>query len=103
MGTAHRYDLYVAFGISIEGVSVQQDSSVARNRIVGSASWTLRAQDPTRSTLTTGNARSIDGVDIVNEQFFAADLNTETAQKRVCEALADQITLQLAAYFLRAS
>lgn len=98
-GVAHIYDLYIAFGISNEGISVQPDSSVTRNRIVGTASWTLVGQDPARSKLTSGIARSIDGVDVVNEQFFAVDLNTEVAQTRICEAIADQIELQLASYF----
>jgi len=98
---ARKYDLYVAYGISQQGVGIQPDSSVTRTRIVGNASWNLLAQDATRSSLTSGTARSVDGVDVVNEQFFAADINVEAAQKRVAETIADQITLQLAAYFRR--
>ena len=35
----------------------------------------------------------------LDSQIFAADLENEAIQKRLAEALADQITLQLAAYF----
>jgi LPS-assembly lipoprotein len=38
-------------------------------------------------------------VNIFNEQFFAADLENETVQRRLAEQIADQITIQLAAYF----
>jgi LPS-assembly lipoprotein len=98
---ARRYELYVAYGISSEGIAIEPDSSVTRSRVVANASWNLLAQDATRSALTSGTARSVDGVDVVNEQFFAADINVEAAQKRVAETIADQITLQLAAYFRR--
>lgn len=98
---ARRYDLYVAYGISQQGVGIEPDSSVTRTRIIGNASWNLLAQDTARSALTSGTARSVDGVDVVNEQFFASDINVEAAQKRVAETIADQITLQLAAYFQR--
>jgi LPS-assembly lipoprotein len=98
---ARRYELYVTYGIAAQGIAIQPDSSVTRSRIVASASWNLLAQDATRSALTSGTARSVDGGDVVNEQFFAADINVEAAQKRVAETIADQITLQLAAYFRR--
>jgi LPS-assembly lipoprotein len=99
-GVSHRYELYVAFGIGQEGISVQQDNSIARNRLIGTATWSLFGQDPGHSTLTSGIARSVDGTDVVNEQFFAADLGVEAAQRRICEAVADQITLDLAGYFM---
>jgi LPS-assembly lipoprotein len=97
--TARRYDLFVAYGISGEGIGFEPDSSVTRSRLSGTATWYLLAQDATRTSLTSGTARAVDAVDIVNEQFFAADLNTEAAQRRISEAIADQITLQLAGYF----
>jgi LPS-assembly lipoprotein len=98
-GLARRYDLVVAYGLGAEGIAIQPDSSVTRIRLMGSARWTLTAQDPQRSTLATGTARSLDGYNILDEQIFAADLENETVQKRIAEAIADQITLQLAAYF----
>jgi len=101
VGTAHRYDLYVAYSIGGEGLGIEPDSSTTRTRLIGTASWTLLAQDPSRTTMTSGSARTVDGVDVVNEQFFALDLNNETAQRRISETIADQITLQIATYFSR--
>ncbi len=96
---ARRYDLIVGFGISGEGIAVQPDSSATRIRFIGSANWQLVAQDPGRTQLSAGYARAVDALNIINEQYFAADLENEAVQKRLAEALADQITIQLAAYF----
>jgi LPS-assembly lipoprotein len=101
LAVARRYDLAVAFGLGGEGIGIEQDSSVTRIRLVGSASWVLTAQDPQRSVLTQGTAKQLDGYNIINDQFFAADQASDFATKRIAEALADQITLQLALFFNR--
>lgn len=94
-----KYDLSVTYNISSEGVGIRQDFSASRVRYVARASYTLTAQDASRTTLTTGAARALDGLDVYFEQFFAQDLETEAVQRRVAEVIADQITLQLASYF----
>ncbi len=96
---ARQYDLSVSFGISGEGIAVQADSISTRLRTIGSANWTLVAQDPGRTRLTSGSARAVDGLNIFDTQYFAADLENEAVTRRLADALADQITLQLAAYF----
>ena len=98
-GAARRYDLAVGFAISGEGLAIQRDSSTTRIRTIGSATWALTAQDPGRTRLSTGSARAIDGFNSPDVQYFAADLENEVRQKRLADALADQITMQLAAYF----
>ena len=98
-GVARRYDLSVDYSIPGEGIAIQTDSSVTRVRMTGVANWTLRAQDPNRTVITTGRARAMDGVDINDAQYFAADLDTETVQRRLSVAIADQIALQLASFF----
>jgi len=100
-GVARRYDLAVGFGISGEGIAIRQDNSVTRIRMIGRAEWTLRAQDLARTVLTRDTARAVDDINILNEQFFAADLETEVVQKRLAERLADQVVMQLASYFNR--
>ena len=45
-GVAQRYDLAVAFGIAGEGIAIQPDNTATRIREIGSANWTLVAQDP---------------------------------------------------------
>jgi LPS-assembly lipoprotein len=100
-GLAHRYDLSVFFSIGTEGVAIEPDNSTTRIRLIANAHWTLRAQDAAHTTLASGDARALDGFDLVNEQFFAANLNQETIEHRMANSVADQITLDLARYFDR--
>jgi LPS-assembly lipoprotein len=100
-GVAHLYDLKVGFGISGEGIAVQSDTIATRIRMIGTATWTLVAKDPGRTQISHGFAKAVDGFNLLDEQVFAADLSNEAIQKRLAEALADQITLQLATFFRR--
>ena len=102
-GAAQRYELAVDYGISGEGIAIRQDSSVTRLRLVGSARWSLRAEDSARTLLAKAQARALDDVNIFNNQYFASDLDNEAAQRRLAITLADQIVSQLAAYFRRRS
>jgi LPS-assembly lipoprotein len=97
--TARHYDLSVQFWIAGQGIGIQQDTTTTRVRLIGRANWSLTAQDPGRTRLTSGSARAADALNNLDTQIFAADLENEAIQKRLAEALADQITLQLAAYF----
>jgi LPS-assembly lipoprotein len=99
VSTAQRYDLSVSFGISAAAISIQPDSSNSRMRMIGTATYQLIAQDPGRTTLTTGTARSVDGLDLYDQQLFAMQLEIEVVQQRIAEAVADEITRQLAVYF----
>ena len=98
-GLQRRYDLSVDYQVPGMGIAVRQDNSVTRIRLVGLANYTLRGEDPNRTVITKGNARVMDDYNIIDQQFFAADLENEAAQRRVAEATADQIALQLAAFF----
>jgi hypothetical protein len=98
-GVAQRYDLQVGFGVGAEAIGIQSDSAVSRIRLSGIATWTLLAQTPQRSTLASGSARTTDSYDIIDVQLFAADMEQDMVFRRMAEALADQITLQLGAYF----
>jgi LPS-assembly lipoprotein len=100
-GVARLYDLSVSYSIGGEGIAIQPDTSVTRVRLTGRADWILRSQDPSRTLLSRGNARSVDAVNVLNEQFFAADLETEVVQRRIADAIADQITAQIATFFVR--
>ncbi len=102
-GLARRYDLMATFSISGEAIGIESDSSPSRVRFVGHSNWTLTADDPQRSTVATGTARVVDGYNIIVNQAFAADMESDVVQRRMAEALADQITLQLAAHFSRAA
>lgn len=99
LAPAHRYDLTVNFSIAGDPIALQPDSSNVRIRFVGTASYQLTSRDPGRRTLTKGTARSVDGLNIYDQQLFAATLETEVVQQRIAEAVADEITRQLAIYF----
>jgi len=96
---ARRYDLSVNFWVSGTALGMQQDNTVTRVRLVGHATWTLAAEDLARTQITSGSAHAADALNNLDTQIFASDLENEAIQKRLAEALADQITLQLAAFF----
>ena len=98
---ARRYDLSVQYGLSAEAIGIQQDSSGSRVRLIGVANWALLAQNAQRSTLVSGSAREVDAVNVINQQFFAAELTSAAVQRRMVEAVAEQIATQLAVYFAR--
>ncbi len=99
LAEARIYDLTTSFGITGEGIAVQTNSTVTRIRYVGTADWKLTSLAPTRPTVTSGSARVVDGLDVIDQQLFASDLQTEAVQRRMADAIADQITIQLAAFF----
>ena len=49
--------------------------------------------------MTSGRARQLDGNNALSLQYFYSDLENEQMQGRLVEAVADQITTQLATYF----
>jgi LPS-assembly lipoprotein len=98
-GGPSSYDLAVAYGISGEAIGIENTSVATRYRFIGNASWNLLAHDSHSTRLTSGSARSIDGLNVFDGQYFAVDLETEAVEKRMAEALAQQITTQLAIWF----
>jgi hypothetical protein len=56
-------------------------------------------QDPARTKLTAGYAKTVDAYNIIGTQYFGADQENEALTRRIASALADQITLQLATFF----
>jgi LPS-assembly lipoprotein len=99
-GGARRYELVVfSYGVSSEQLSFQQNSDATRTRLTARATWSLVTLDAQRRTVTSGNARLVDGYNNLENQFFFTDLAGDAAQRRLAQAIADQITLQLATYF----
>jgi LPS-assembly lipoprotein len=94
-----RYDLAVSFWIGGSGIGMQPDNTITRTRLIGRANWTLTAQDLAHTRITSGAAHATDAENNLDTQIFASDLENEVIQKRLAEALADQIALQLAAFF----
>ena len=98
-GARKRYELSVSYAIETDAISIQPDNSSTRNRLVGRVTWTLHSDNPQAPIVTSGFARSLDGNNVINEQFFYVDLAAGAAQARLAENLADQVTQQLATYF----
>jgi LPS-assembly lipoprotein len=98
-GVAYRYVLTASFGISGDYVNIGAGYQPSRVRLTGSSSWRLAAQDPARTPLTQGYAKAVDAYNIIGTQYFGADLENEALSRRIADALADQITLQLATFF----
>jgi LPS-assembly lipoprotein len=97
--TARRYGLAVSFWITGSAIGIQQDTTVTRTRYLGHAIWTLTAEDLAHTRITGGTVNATDAINNIDTQYFASDLENEVVQKRLANALADQITLQLAAFF----
>ncbi len=93
------YTLSVSFSVSGESVGIHGDNTAERNRVVGRAHWTLASVSPAPMTLTSGDARAVDGYNIINEQFFAATVAGDTTQQRLADNLADTVAEQLATWF----
>jgi LPS-assembly lipoprotein len=96
-----RYDLSVVFSISGEGIGIESDNAATRVRLIANAHWTLKARTSDRAQITSGSARAMDAVNVLDQQYFAADLDNEQAQRRLASAVADEITMQLAVFFRR--
>jgi LPS-assembly lipoprotein len=95
----HRYTLSADFRIAGEALGILTDNSVTRIRLSGTVNWVLRTRDTARAQLTSGSARTLDGFNVFAEQNFATTLENEAVQRRMAEALADQVALQLATWF----
>ena len=64
-----------------------------------SGTWSLRSADNPAVQLAGGSVRSVDGYNIIDEQFFYQDLEEDAAEHRLAQALADQIVLAMGVYF----
>ena len=96
-----QYDLYVTVSIAESDVAINQQTASTRARDTGTASWVLRTEGEKHAEIASGVAHALDGYDIINQQFFAADMSREAAIRRIDQTLAGQITQQLAVYFDR--
>lgn len=102
-GVAKQYTLSVSYSETPQGLAVQPDNSTTRTRDVGVAIWSLHPADNATRQIVGGTVRSIDGYNVIDEQFFYAETSEEAAQRRLASALADQIVLKLAAFFDKTS
>jgi LPS-assembly lipoprotein len=97
--TQQRYILNVNYTITTQGIGVQQDTAVTRNRFIGNASWSLAPIGSPAVPLISGQASTEDAENVIDQQYFALTLETTTVNQHLADTLAAQITAQLAAYF----
>lgn len=98
---APRYKLTVAYSISGEGIAISPDALPSRVRLIGHANWHLLSLPPHPASVTSGSARAFNGLNLLDQQYFAADLETEARQRELADEIANQIAQQLAVYFRR--
>jgi LPS-assembly lipoprotein len=98
-GVAKRYTLGVQYSEVAETLGIQSDNSFTRQRDIGRANWALYPLANPTAPLAKGNVRSVDGYNVIDEQYFYLDLSEEATQRRLAQALADQIVIGLGAYF----
>jgi LPS-assembly lipoprotein len=98
-GGPRKFDLDVGFSISGEDEGITSFTQPTYIRLVGNANWTLSGRDAKHTKLAQGSDRIIDGLDIIDSQYFAQDLDTEKTQRKIAEAMAERIALRLAMWF----
>jgi LPS-assembly lipoprotein len=94
-----RYELSINYQFASDALGIQSDNSSNRTRYIGTAFWTLKLPGVFGTKITSGMARSVDGANVIDAQFFYSDLSTDAIQRRMGDNLADQITQALAVYF----
>ncbi|HUB49662.1 MAG TPA: LPS assembly lipoprotein LptE [Acetobacteraceae bacterium] len=98
-GGLSRYNLSVNFSVSGEGIGILPSTIATRIRLIANATWTLTTPEGTR--ITNGSARALDAFNILDQQYFASDMDNEVLAGQLASNVADQITMQLASYFRR--
>jgi LPS-assembly lipoprotein len=94
-----KYELTVSYAVNVDAIGIQGDNSSNRTRYIGTARWTLKQPGFLGAKVTSGTARSVDGADVLDAQFFYASLAGQAIDRRMGDALADQIVQSLAAFF----
>jgi LPS-assembly lipoprotein len=97
--TEQLYSLAVSYGLGIANEGEQSDSSYTRERFNGTAHWTLSPIGTPGQPLAHGTVTTENALNIIDQQYFALQLETSTVQQQVADQLAAQITTQVAAYF----
>ncbi len=93
------YTLRVSYALDNESIGIHGDNTSSRYRVIGRANWALASVAPSPVFLASGSARSVDGFNVIETQYFAATLASESTTERVSDNLAESITTQVASWF----
>jgi len=92
-----QYDLSVSVTLHTDIAGIIATNSVAsRERLSAIGDWKLRNVGD-QKIVASGTANAVDAENILNQQYFAADMETDAVNQRLMELLADQITAEVAA------
>lgn len=94
-----QYELSVGLIFTGTAIGIQGDNSSDRTRFLGTAAFTLKEPGFFGKKIVSSTVRALDGVNVIDEQFFYSDLSTDAVERRMAENLADQIVQALAIYF----
>jgi len=94
------YTLQVSYALEGEAIGIHGDNTSSRTRLIGRANWVLSRVSPSPASLASGSARTVDGFNNIETQYFASTLANESTQGRVASNLADTITNQVATWFV---
>jgi LPS-assembly lipoprotein len=95
-----RYNLAVSFAIAQIGLGIQNDSTITYIRFIATAPWSLSSQDnPAHPILVSNTAEAADSLNTFDNEPFGQELETNTVEARLADAIADQIVTRLAHYF----
>jgi LPS-assembly lipoprotein len=93
--TAARWELRVGPSLNVESIGFLLDGTATRGRYIGTANWTLLRIAP-QEAVASGFERAIEAYNIPPNQYFAADLSRDAAERRLAESLAEEVVTRLA-------
>jgi LPS-assembly lipoprotein len=93
------YTLTVSYNIAGQSVGIQPDTSATRVRFIATARWSLAPIGNPGQKLTAGQATTEDALNVIDEQYFAQEMESSTLDQRLADEIAAQITSQVAVYF----
>lgn len=93
------YVLSVTYNINQTAGGIQEDSSATRVRFNATAQWHLSPIGQPSKVLVSGNAVAVDALNIIDQQYFAVNLETDTINQQLANEISAQVTAQLAAWF----
>jgi LPS-assembly lipoprotein len=95
----YRYHLNTQYSTSVQAIGMQPDSSNSRVRYFATVNWSLVPEGNRMVILTKGTVEATDSVNVIDNQFFALSLSSDTLEHRLARELAARITEELAIYF----
>jgi LPS-assembly lipoprotein len=94
------YTLRVSYALNSEAIAIHGDNTSSRNRVIGSANWVLASVAPSPVFLASGSASTVDGFNVINNQYFESNMASESTNGRVASNLAGAIATQLSIWFV---